>query len=151
MIQNEAPDTGDRELVSIRVIDAPRERVFRAWTDPLHLAQWWGPKGFTNTFKEFDPRPGGHWRFIMHGPNGSVYPNHSLFKEITEPERIILEHLSWPHFALTATFEDVGGKTRITFRQLFETAEDCAKVKGFAPDGNEQNLDRLEAELAKIE
>ena len=65
----------EREIVTTRVIDAPRERVFKAWTDPEHLAQWWGPKGFTNTFQEFDMRPGGAWRFVMPGPDGVDYKN----------------------------------------------------------------------------
>ena len=67
----------DREIVTTRLLDWPRERVFRAWTDPAHLARWWGPKGFTNTFHEFDLRPGGLWRFVMHGANGADYQNKS--------------------------------------------------------------------------
>ena len=66
----EATATLCREIVSIRVFDFPRELVFNAWTDPEHLVHWWGPKGFTNTFHEFDLRPGGIWRFVMHGPDG---------------------------------------------------------------------------------
>lgn len=72
-------DTADREITISRVFNAPRELVFRAWTEPQHLAQWWGPKNFTNTFHQFDPRPGGDWRFIMHGPNGTDYPNYSVY------------------------------------------------------------------------
>ena len=59
----------DREFSNSRVFNVPREFVFKAWTDPNHLCQWWGPKGFTNTFQEFDMRPGGHWHFVMHGPD----------------------------------------------------------------------------------
>lgn len=71
-----SPESGaDREVVTSRVIDAPRERAFRAFSDPAHLAQWWGPKGFANIFNEFDLRPGGAWRFVMQGPDGMNYPN----------------------------------------------------------------------------
>ncbi len=142
--------TSDREIVTTRVLAWPREHVFRAWTEPEHLARWWGPKGFTNTFQEFDPRPGGRWQFVMHGPNGADYPNQSVFVEIVKPERIVFDHLSGPAFQVTATFAEEAGKTRLTFRMLFETAAECDKVKGFAVGANEENLDRLEAELARI-
>ena len=140
----------DREIVTTRVLAWPPERVFRAWTEPEHLARWWGPKGFTNTFQEFDPRPGGRWQFVMHGPNGADYPNQSVFVEIVKPERIVFDHLSGPAFQVTATFAEEAGKTRLTFRMLFETAAECDKVKGFAVGANEENLDRLEAELARM-
>ena len=73
--------TADRELFTSRVIDAPRDRVFKVFADPAHLAQWWGPTGFTSTFTEFDLRPNGAWRFVMHGPGGVSYPNESVFVE----------------------------------------------------------------------
>ena len=146
-----APETPtDREIVTTRVFDWPREHVFEAWTDPDHLARWWGPKGFSSTFQEFDMRPGGVWRFIMHGPNGADYQNKSVFVEIVKPERIVFEHVSRPAFQVTATFTELAGKTRLTFRMLFETAAECDKVKGFAVDANEQNFDRLEAQLARM-
>ena len=140
----------DREIVTTRVFDAPRERVFRAWTDPDHLAKWWGPKGFTNTFQEFDMKPGGVWRFVMHGPDGVDYKNKSVFVEVVKPERIVFQHVSGPRFKVTATFAEEAGKTRLIFRMLFETAAECAKVKVYAVEANEQNFDRLEAQLATI-
>ena len=144
----EAPS--DREIVTTRVFDAPRELVFKAWTDPDHLARWWGPQGFTNTFHEFDLRPGGVWRFVMHGPDGADYQNKSVFVEITKPARIVFDHVSGPRFQVTATFAEQAGRTEVTFRMLFETAAECDKVKAYAIQGNEQNFDRLEAELAKM-
>ena len=69
----------DREIVSTRTFAAPRERVFEAFSDPTQLARWWGPKGFTNTIHEFDLRPGGMWRLVMHAPNGADYANESRF------------------------------------------------------------------------
>lgn len=139
-----------REIVTTRVVDAPRERVFRAWTDPEHLARWWGPKGFTNTFQEFDLRPGGTWRFVMRGPDGVEHKNESVFVEIVKPERIVFRHVSGPEFQVTATFAERAGKTRVTFQMLFDTAAACEKVKRFAVGANEQNFDRLEAELASM-
>jgi uncharacterized protein YndB with AHSA1/START domain len=122
----------DREIVTTRVINAPRELVFKAWTDPDHLVHWWGPKGFTNTFHEFDMRPGGIWRFVMHGPDGVDYKNKSVL------------------FQVTATFAEQAGKTKLTFQILFETAAERAKVKVYAVESNEQNFDRLEAQLSKM-
>jgi len=138
-----------REIVTTRIVDAPRDRVFKAWTDPDQLARWWGPKGFQNTFHEFDLRPGGAWRFIMHAPDGIDYQSESLFVEIVKPERIVFDHITGPRFTLAASFEDLDGKTRVTFCQVFESAALRDKVAAFAVEANEQNLDRLEAEVAR--
>jgi uncharacterized protein YndB with AHSA1/START domain len=149
-----APETkneySERQIVTTRILNASRETVFTAWTNPELLKQWWGPKGFTNTFHEFDLRVGGHWKFTMHGPDGGNYPNESVFIEITEPERIVLNHVSRPHFQLTASFEEAGdNKAKLIFEQLFPTVEEYNKVKGFAIDANEENMDRLEDVLQK--
>jgi uncharacterized protein YndB with AHSA1/START domain len=143
-------DAFDREIVSTRVFNFPRELVFEAWSDPVHLARWWGPKGFTNTFHEFDMKPGGVWRFIMHGPNGADYQSECRFIEIVSPERIVLEHVSPPRFRVTATFEDFFGMTLLTFRQRFETREVCDKIKVIAAPANEENFDKLQSELATM-
>jgi uncharacterized protein YndB with AHSA1/START domain len=140
----------DREIVTSRVLDAPRERVFAAWTDPGRLARWWGPSGFTNTFHEIDIRPGGRWRFVMHGPDGADYKNESVFIEVAKPDRIVLDHVSGPRFRLTATFVEHAERTLLTWRMVFETAALCAKVKVYAVPANEQNLDRLAAEIARL-
>ena len=144
-----SPTPTDREIVSVRVCSHSRERLFAAWTDPGALARWWGPRGFTNTFETFEPRPRGEWRFVMHGPDGTDYPNHSVFIEIVPPERIVLEHLSGPRFRVTATFEEEGDGTRLTFRMRFDTPKACARVRRIAVEANEQNFDRLEAELSR--
>jgi uncharacterized protein YndB with AHSA1/START domain len=140
----------DREIVTIRVVHAPRALVYRAWTEREHVARWWGPKGFTNTFDVFDPRPGGAWRFTMHGPDGKDYKNHSVFVELAPPQRIVLDKVSRPIFRMTATFDPERGGTRVTFRGTFETAEECARIKAFAADANEELMDRLELELARM-
>src|SRR5688500_13701135 len=83
---------GDREIVIERVLNAPRELVWGAFTDPKHLEQWWGPNGFTTKTKEFSFIPGGAWRHVMVGPDGAEYPNESIFEEIVKPERISYSH-----------------------------------------------------------
>lgn len=139
----------DREIVSTRVLDAPRERVFRAFSDPDHLARWWGPKGFRNTFHELDLRPGGFWRFTMHGPGGSDYENENVFLEVVRPERIVFRHLEPVHgFQMTILFAEQDGKTRLTWRMLFDSAAERDRVEAFVVPANEQNFDRLEAHLA---
>jgi len=122
-------EESELEIVSSRVFDAPRELVFRAFTDPDHLKHWWGPKGFTNTFREFDPRPGGIWSFVMHGPDGADYPNKHIFVEIVKPDGIVLRHVSSPKFLMVITLADAAGKTRVAWRMLFETAEQYAKMR----------------------
>lgn len=141
----------EEEIVSAGVFDAPRAVVFRAFTDPRHLARWWGPKGFTNTFETFDPRPGGAWRFVMHGPDGTDYHNASEFVEIVAPELIVFQHVKPMHrFRMTITFAVEGARTRLTWRMLFESADAAAKARPFVPDANEQNFDRLAAELGAM-
>ena len=142
----------DCEIVSSRIVNAPRELVFEAWTDPNHLKNWWGPAGFTNSFYEFDLRPGGRWRFMMHGPGGKGnYPNEVEFIKIEKPSLIYWKRISQPLFNVLATFEEVeGNKTRVVFRQIFNTAKECNKIKPFAVEKNEENFDRLENELTKM-
>ncbi|GEO05639.1 activator of HSP90 ATPase [Adhaeribacter aerolatus] len=143
--------TPDCEIVSSRIFNASRELVFAAWTDPNHLKNWWGPAGFTNTFNEFDLRPGGRWRFIMHGPDKGNYLNDCEFIKIEKPALIAWKRHSKPLFQVVATFEEVSGdKTKIIFKMLFNSAEECRKVKAFAVDKNEENFDKLENELIKM-
>jgi uncharacterized protein YndB with AHSA1/START domain len=147
-----AGNTTDREIVATRVFDAPRELMFKMWTEPEHIAQWWGPRGFTTTIYEMDVRPQGVWRFVMHGPDGADYQNKIVYLEIEGPERIVYDHVSGPRFQSTATFEDLGGKTRLTVRMVFESAELRDKVaRDFgAVEGLNQTLERLGERLAKI-
>jgi uncharacterized protein YndB with AHSA1/START domain len=140
----------DREIVTTRVFDAPPERVFEAFSRPDVLARWWGPNGFTNTIHEFDLRPGGRWRLTMHSPDGTDYANESVFDEVVRPERIVFRHLEPVHsFRMTMLLTDRGGRTELTWRMLFDTAAECARVKAFVGDANEQNFDRLGEQLAK--
>jgi uncharacterized protein YndB with AHSA1/START domain len=139
-----------RAVVNVRIFDTTCEKLFNAWAEPELLSQWWGPKGFTNTFHEFDFRPGGIWKLTMHASNGADYHNTSVFEEIVRPHRIVLQHLLPVHkFQLTATFEALDDKVKLTFYQLFETVEECERIKKFVTEANEQNLDRLEAVIYK--
>src|SRR5688500_17035285 len=99
----------DREIVVTREFDAPRELVWEAWTQPQHVAQWWGPRGFTNTIHEMAVKPGGVWRLTMHGPDGTDYPNKIVFTEVVKPARLVYEHSddnpeANTHFNVTVTF-----------------------------------------------
>lgn len=143
--------TPESEIVSSRIFNSPRELVFLAWSDPNHLKNWWGPAGFTNTFNEFDFRVGGKWSFTMHGPDKGNYVNECEFIKIEEPSLIAWQRISKPLFQVVATFEEVSGdKTNLVFKMLFNTTEDCSKLKPFVVDKNEENFDKLENELAKM-
>jgi uncharacterized protein YndB with AHSA1/START domain len=146
-----AESIANREIKSTRLIKAPRDLVWQMWTDPKHIAQWWGPKGFTNTIHQMDVRPGGVWDFIMHGPDGTDYKNKNVFAEVVKPERIVYDHVSAPKHHVTVTMEAEGNHTRLTMQLLFDTAEErdaCAKKYG-AVEGLDQTLGRLEEKLAQ--
>lgn len=139
-----------REIVVTRVFDAPRELVFSMWTSAEHLGNWWGPRGFTITTYAIDFRPGGEWRFVMHGPDGRDYDNHILYNVIDPPSRIHYTHAGEPRFDSEATFEERGGKTAVTVRMTFATAELRNKVaeEYGAIEGLQQTLERLGEQVA---
>ena len=147
---NAADDaTADREIVQIREFDAPRELVWAAFTEPDHFPHWFGPRGFTITLHEMDVRVGGRNRFIMHGPDGTDYPNRMDYLEVVRPERLVFWHSDDldddpNRFHVTVTFEDLGGRTRLTMRSLFATPEARAAVVSFgAIELGAQTLDKL--------
>jgi uncharacterized protein YndB with AHSA1/START domain len=125
-------ESDSRSIIGVREFDAPRDLVFSAWTDPRHLAQWWGPNGFTTTTHSFDLRPGGVWRFVMHGPDGRDYQNRITFEEVMPPERIVYRHggddVEPVQFKTTVIFEDIGGRTRMTWRGDFPSADERNRV-----------------------
>jgi len=149
-------DTSDRELVFTRLFDAPRELVFKVWTDPSHLIQWYGPKGFVTSVYEMDVRPGGVWRLTMRGPDGVDYKNRIVFLEVVKPARLVYKHEpeegSEPvTFQTTVTFGDEQGKTRLTLRMLFPSFEEREYVvkKHGAVEGCHQMFGKL-AEYLRI-
>jgi uncharacterized protein YndB with AHSA1/START domain len=139
------------EIVTIRTFNYPRQRVYRAWTEPDHLQNWWGPNGFTNTFNLFDLRVGGRWSFIMHGLDKGHYHNECTFVVIQEPELLVWDRQSKPIFQVEVIFDAIAeNETRVTFKQKFETVEECNKLRKYVPEKNEENMDRLENELKKM-
>jgi uncharacterized protein YndB with AHSA1/START domain len=149
-------NTADRELVISRIFNAPLELVFTVWTDPEHLAKWWGPNGFTNTIHKMDVKPGGEFLLTMHGPDGTDYPNKIVYDEVIKNKL-----LSWSHgsgidddpsqFKVTVQFSAQDDKTLITMRMVFASkeAKDFVVEKHGAIEGNKQTMDKLEAYLAK--
>src|SRR5205823_6643743 len=147
-----AGDTSSaREITATRIFDAPRELVFKMWTDPEHVAKWWGPNGFTNTIYEMDVRPGGVWRFVMHGPNGVDYQNKNVYIEVVKPERLVYSHVSGPRFNAIVNFTDQGTKTGVRVRMVFRsvTERDDTVKKFGAIEGLNQTLGRLAEHLAQ--
>ncbi len=148
--------TSDREIVISRVFDAPRERVFEAWTHPDHIAKWWGPRGFRTTTESFEFRPGGAWCHTMVGPDGTRYLNRLVYDEITQPERIVYSHHGGidgviAQFQATIAFTARGEKTELTMRQVYRSARerDAVIEKYGAVEGGKQTLARLEEHLAE--
>jgi uncharacterized protein YndB with AHSA1/START domain len=159
-VKNKAmADSTNREIVIERVLDAPRELVWEAMTNPEHVIHWWGPNGFTTTIEKMDFRVGGVWKHVMHGPDGANYPNSSVFQEIVKPERIVYSHGGareggpGAHFLSTWTFEALGDQTRLTIHMLFDTPEERDfVVKEFgAIEGGKQTLARLAEYLPHME
>jgi uncharacterized protein YndB with AHSA1/START domain len=154
--QPSQPRTTDREIVISRIIDAPRELVFEAFTDVRHLSRWWGPEGFTTTTRAFEFRVGGEWDFVMHGPDGTDYQEWISWTEITPSERIALLHgesRDDPNaFRSVLTFVPDGPATRIEMRTVFRTQElrDEAVDKYHAIEGGRQTLGNLAEYLAEI-
>jgi uncharacterized protein YndB with AHSA1/START domain len=130
-----------------RVIPATPIQIFAAIADPERLAKWWGPEGFTNTFELCEFKPGGRWVFTMHGPDGTNYPNENVFAEIVENSQIVIDHVVFPPFRLTITLTPSATGTLVSWHQHFADADFAAKVAHIILPANEQNLDRLTAEL----
>jgi uncharacterized protein YndB with AHSA1/START domain len=147
--------TADREIVTTRLIDAPRELVYEAWTDPKHVGHWFGPDGFKTTTRSMDVRPGGQWVFVMHGPDGTDWPNVVTYQEVAPPARLVYLHGDDKEpdmFHVTMTLDDEGGKTALTMRAVFKTAaarEFVVRERG-AIEGGQQTIARLEAYVLAI-
>jgi uncharacterized protein YndB with AHSA1/START domain len=159
--QNAEPTwSADREIVLTRVFDAPRELVYRAWTDPEHIQRWFGPKDFTCTTHAIDMRIGGMWRFDMDGPDGKRYPNRMTFLQMKAPELLVFDHSDdsddsndKPYkFRVTITFESQSnGKTVVTLRQLHTTkAQREAGIAFGAVEIGNTTMDKLEAHLRNL-
>ena len=154
----EMNDTSAREIVTTRLLDAPRELVWKVWTEREHIEKWWGPIGFTTTTEAMDVRVGGRWLHTMHGPDGVDYTHVTTYQELSKPERIVYYHGGLKdapdevQFLSTVTFEDVDGKTLVTMRMQFSSVEELERVvkKYHAIEGAKQTIGRLAAYVATI-
>ena len=150
------PATTDREIVVTRLISAPPELVFEAFTAVRHLSRWWGPDGFTTTTRAFEFTVGGEWDFVMHGPDGKDYREWITWTEIAPPARIALLHgesRGDPNaFESVLTFESDGTATRIAMRTVFPTQQlrDEAVERSHAVEGGQQTLSHLAAYVTEI-
>lgn len=141
----------NRELRITRTFKAPIELMWEVWTNPEHIANWWGPNGFTNTIHNMDFREGGEWKLTMHGPDGTNYPNRSIFKEIIPFKKIVFEHFN-PHFITTVLFEARGEETFMEWSGLFDSAEMLQTIikAHKADEGQKQNVERLEKYISNL-
>lgn len=143
-------DTADREISTTVVLDAPRRTVWKAWTEPDEIREWWGPRGFSTSTEKMDLKPKGEWKFVMHGPDGRDYKNKVVYIEIVKPERLVYRHsgdgdTESIRFHVTVTFAEKDGKTELTMRSIFESAEELKRVdrEYGAIEGMHQTLARL--------
>jgi uncharacterized protein YndB with AHSA1/START domain len=168
-----ATQAAEWEFVISRQFDAPRELVFKMWTEPKHMSEWWGPRNFTNPVCEMDVRPGGAYRIVMRGTDGVEYPLQGIYREVVKPERLVMtmdcsEHPDEWHdlvkpnrekgdrnpageMLATVTFEELAGKTKVTIRmRLVSAAIRDALVRMGMSEGWSESLDRLAALLVKV-
>ena len=130
-----------------REIPATIDQVFAAFSHPERLSRWWGPSGFTNTFRVCEFKNGGRWSFIMHGPDGRTYPNESVFAEIESPRKIVVQHVSEPKYRLTIGLASSAAGTVVSWSQAFENSKIASRIEHIVVPDNEQNLDRLSVEV----
>lgn len=142
--------SGNKELRITKTLNAPIELAWEVCTNPNHIANWWGPNGFTNTIHKMDFQEGGEWYLTMHGPDGTNYPNKSVFKEIIPLKKIVFEHFN-PHFITTIQFESRGQNTLLNWSMVFDTSEMLKTVvKAHKADiGLKQNIEKLERYLTQ--
>ena len=139
------------EIYSSRELNSPLELTYQAFANPVYLQKWWGPEGFTNTIHEFDLSVGGKWLLTMHGPDKGHYENSSVFVKVVPNKLVAWTRTSQPFFDMEVAFEQLGPvKSKISFRMIFKTVEECEKMKKFVVPKNEENFDRLERELVDI-
>ena len=142
---------GDREMAINRIFDAPRDRVFAAWIDPEAIGQWWGPRGFSTTTYSMEAQTGGMWKYTMHGPDGTNYPNEIRYEEVEIPERIIYttsggqEDDDIHTHRVIVEFREKGTKTEVSMRMIFPSAAERDQVVNVygAVQGLNDTMDRL--------
>ena len=130
-------------------INASAEEIFAAFSDPERIARWWGPNGFTNTIHVFEFVPGGRWSLTMHSPNGGNPANEAIFETIEPPRKLVIRHVSQPLYRLTVELTPNENGTVVSWSQDFDDDEVAARIEKIVRPANEQNLDRLTAEVAR--
>lgn len=148
MDQKQADETDEREIVLVRDFDASPAQVFEAWSSPKKIGQWWGPNGFTTTTHRMEFKPGGEWKYIMHGPDGTDFDNYVKYRAIEKPKKIIYDHGETPgepfHFTVQVTFEKIGNRTRLKHRMIFPSKAARDKTVNYgAIEGGKQTMNRL--------
>ena len=138
-----------RSDIRQKLILAKPFEVFSAMSSPARIARWWGPAGFTSTIHTFEFSPGGSWLLTMHGSDGTDYPNESRFTRIIADELFEIEHLNGHHFMLTLELRPHAEGTTVSWRQTFDTIEHYRLIADFVASANEQNLERLAAEVLR--
>lgn len=138
--------SADGVFTTSRIFPFTPAQIFAAFSDADRLAIWWGPDGFRNTFEVFEFKPQGRWQFVMHGPDGTNYANDCTFLEIS-PQKIVIRHLSQPHFTLAITLTEADGQTLLDWRQALDDPRVAAAVAHIVVPANEQNLNRLHVVL----
>jgi uncharacterized protein YndB with AHSA1/START domain len=142
--------TEDRTLRTSRTLPFSPKEIYGAFASADLLALWWGPEGFSNTFEIFDFTAGGHWKFVMHAPDGENYLNESFFEELVPDSKIVIHHDCPPNFKLTVELTPDSEGTYLTWEQVFEDAETAQSVKQRAGSANEQNIDKLVRVLREV-
>ncbi len=133
-----------------RKIAASAQDIFRIFEDPQLLAKWWGPDGFTCTFQLFEFKPQGKWVFIMHGPDGTNYPNEMIFREILAPNKIVLRHTVEPYFTLTVSIEDGKDGAVLKWHQDFDSEEIAGNIAHIVKPANEQIMEKIRGLVAQV-
>ena len=145
-------ETQNRELRITKIFKAPIDLMWQAWTDSEKIVNWWGPDGFTSTINKMELHEGGEWKLTMHGPDGTNYPNRSIYKEIIPHKKIMFEHFN-PHFITTVFFESKGEETEIDWTMLFDSEEmyEIIVKAHKAGEGQKQTIEKLENYLSKLQ
>ena len=138
----------NRTMRTSRILPFSPKAIYGAFASPDLLAAWWGPDGFTNTFEVFEFKAGGQWKFVMHGPDGKSYPNDSVFAQLEQDRKVVIEHVCAPYFTLTVQLVPVPGGTKLIWEQVFADARTAQAVKQIVGPANEQNIDRMTQVLA---
>lgn len=144
-------ENNKKELHSSTLLNASADIVWEVWTNPEHVKFWWGPNGFTNTIHQMDFIENGEWNLTMHGPDGTNFPNRSIFKEIIPFKKIVFEHFN-PHFITRVLFESKGKETLLNWTLLFDSPEmyDIIVKVHKADEGQNQNIEKLKKYLAEM-